>query len=72
MHARLLEHDQLRKTSSLEEIRAAIAQKLPIWVELDGPSDDANALLAALNIHPLTVEDIWGNRSSPKLEDYGN
>ena len=70
MHARILEHDQLRKTTSLEEIRAAIAQKLPIWIELDGPSADANALLAALNVHPLTVEDSWGNRSAPKLEDY--
>jgi magnesium transporter len=72
MHARILEHDQLRKTSSLEEIRAAFAAKLPIWIELDAQSPDASALLAELNIHPLTVEDIWGTRSMPKLEDYDN
>jgi len=72
MHARILDHDQLRTTTSLEEIKAAIARKLPIWVELDGPSADANALLADLDIHPLTVEDIWGTRSVPKVEDYDN
>lgn len=70
MHARILKGEQLLTTSSLEQIRGAIAAKLPIWVELEGPSADANALLAALNIHPLTVEDIWGTRSVPKLEDY--
>jgi len=72
MQARILEHEQLRKTSSLAEIRAALAAKLPIWIELEGPSDDASAVLADLKIHPLTVEDIWATRTTPKLEDYDN
>ena len=73
MHARILEHDQLRKTTSLEEIRAALAAKLPIWVELDGPTADAErAARRASSIHPLTIEDIWGTRSAPKIEDYDN
>ncbi|MBV8757951.1 MAG: magnesium/cobalt transporter CorA [Deltaproteobacteria bacterium] len=72
MHARILEGDQLRHTDKLDEIRAAIAAKKPVWVELDGPSDDANALLRDLNIHPLTIEDIWASRTMPKLEDYDN
>ena len=72
VHARILEGDQLRKTSSLEEIQAAIGKKLPTWVELDGKSADATALLASLNIHPLTVEDLWATRTTPKLEDYDN
>jgi magnesium transporter len=25
-----------------------------------------------LNLHPLTIEDIWAHRSAPKLEDYDN
>ncbi len=72
MHARILEGDQLRHTDKLDEIRAAIQAKKPVWVELDGPSDDANALLHELDIHPLTIEDIWGARTTPKLEDYDN
>jgi magnesium transporter len=72
MKARILEGDQLRVTSSLDDVRAAIAQHRTIWVDLERTSDDANALLAALDIHPLTIEDIWANRSQPKLEDYDN
>jgi magnesium transporter len=70
MKARILEHDQVRTTSSLADVRAALAAKAPIWIELEKPSDTCDQLLADLKLHPLTVEDIWANRSSPKLEDY--
>jgi magnesium transporter len=70
MQARIFEHDQLRTTSSLEDVRAALAAKLPIWIELERQSDTCDQLLADLKLHPLTVEDIWANRSAPKLEDY--
>ena len=70
MKARILEGDHLRTTSSLADIRAAIAEKKVVWVDLEKQSDDANALLAALKIHSLTAEDIWNHRSQPKLEDY--
>jgi magnesium transporter len=72
MRARILEGDHLRTTSSLEDIRAAIAEKRVTWVDLEKQSDDASALLAGLGIHALTIEDIWNNRSQPKLEDYDN
>jgi magnesium transporter len=72
MQARIFEHDRLRKTSSLAEIRDALADKLAVWVDLEGPGDDASALLTELKLHPLTVEDIWATRSVPKLEDYGH
>jgi len=70
MHARILDHDQLRTTSSLDDVRAALAAKLPIWIELDGPSAACKQLLADLKLHPLTIEDIWATRTLPKLEDY--
>lgn len=70
MQARIFEHDQLRTTSSLEDVRAALAAKLPIWIDLERQSDTCDQLLADLKLHPLTVEDIWANRSAPKLEDY--
>jgi len=72
MHARILEGDQLRTTEKLDDIRAAIQAKQPTWVDLENQSDDANALLRELDIHPLTIEDIWASRSMPKLEDYEN
>jgi magnesium transporter len=70
MRARILEGDHLRTTSSPADIRAAIAEKRVTWVDLESQSDDANALLAGLGIHSLTIEDIWNHRSQPKLEDY--
>src|SRR3569623_518237 len=72
MHARILEGDLLRTTEKLDDIRAAIQAKQPTWVDLENQSDDANALLRELDIHPLTIEDIWASRSMPKLEDYEN
>ena len=73
MHARILDGDKLRVTSDLQEIRAAIEGKLPIWVELEKQGEDCDTLLASvLHLHPLTIEDIWSTRSAPKLEDYDN
>ena len=72
MRAWILEGDHLRTTSSLEDIRAAIAEKRVTWVDLEKQSDDASALLVGLGIHALTIEDIWNNHSQPKLEDYDN
>src|ERR1044071_6071081 len=72
MQGRILTGDTLRTTSDLAEIRAAIAAKQPIWIELERQCDEGNALLKDLQIHPLTVEDIWATRSVPKLEDYDN
>ncbi len=72
MHASILDHDTVRTTQDLAQIRDAIAAKQPIWIELDAKTPDSDALLAdVLHLHPLTIEDIWATRSAPKLEDYG-
>jgi magnesium transporter len=72
MRAWILDGDHLRATTDLADIRAAIAKQCTTWVDLERESDDATALLAGLGIHSLTIEDIWANRSQPKLEDYDN
>jgi magnesium transporter len=70
MLASILEGDHLRTSRDVTEIRAALAAQHPIWIDLQQPSSDADALLAELHIHPLTIEDIWCERGAPKLEDY--
>ena len=70
MQARILVQDKVRTTSDLGEVRAALAAKQPIWIELEEQSADADAVLATLQIHPLTIEDIWATRTFPKLDDY--
>ncbi len=71
MEARILDGDQYRVTQDPAEIHAAIEAKKPIWVELQKKDHACDILLAKqLALHPLTIEDIWANRSQPKLEDY--
>jgi magnesium transporter len=71
MHARIFDRDSLRTTSDLAEIRAALADRLPTWIELDAKSPETDELLAgALHLHALTIEDIWSTLPAPKLEDY--
>jgi magnesium transporter len=70
MYACILEGDTLRETSAVADIQAAVAAKRPVWIELEKQSAEADALLADLGIHPLTIEDIWATRGAPKLDDY--
>src|SRR5215510_5007368 len=71
MQARILDGDQLRTTTDPAEIRAALASDMRIWIDLERQSPEADALLAGvLKLHPLTVEDIWAERSQPKIDDF--
>ncbi len=73
MQARILDGDKLVTTTRLEDIRAALAAKQRIWVDLERQSPEADALLKdTLKLHPLTIEDIWGPRSQPKIDDFDN
>jgi magnesium transporter len=43
-----------------------------IWFDAEGDSPEVRSLLRdTLKIHPLTVEDIFEEAQSPKIEDYG-
>ena len=71
MLARILEGDKLVTTTKLGEIKAALAAKKHIWIDLERQSPEADELLKdTLKIHPLTIEDIWGPRSHPKIDDF--
>jgi magnesium transporter len=71
MQARILDGDKLRTTTDPDEMRAALAANHRIWIDLERQTPEANALLAdTLKLHPLTIEDIWAERSRPKLDDF--
>jgi magnesium transporter len=71
MFARVYENDEIKMVTDLAGIRAAIDAKLPIWIELEKQCTEGEQLmLETFDIHPLTIEDIWGRRAQPKLEDY--
>ena len=71
MQARILDGDKLQTTTDLAEIRSALATNKRIWVDLERQTPDADELLTeVLKLHPLTIEDIWAERSRPKIDDY--
>src|SRR3954463_2920779 len=71
MQARILDGDKLRTTTDPAEIRAALTDGQRIWIDLERQSPEADALLAeVLKLHPLTIEDIWAERSRPKIDDF--
>ena len=71
MLGRILEGDQLVATTSVAEICEALAAKKRIWIDLERHSPEADKLLKdVLKLHPLTIEDIWGPRSQPKIDDF--
>lgn len=71
MRARVVEGDKLRTITDVAEIRAALTANRMIWIELEAQCQEADDLLVeVVDIHPLTIEDIWANRTQPKLEDY--
>ena len=73
MFARVLDQGRIAVITELGDIRAAIAAKKPIWIELESQCAEADELLVnVLDVHPLTIEDVWSKRSAPKLEDYRN
>jgi len=67
---RFLEEGKLHSTTSATEIRAALAANKRIWIELERHSPEADAVLAELKVHALTIEDVWGTRSLPKIDDF--
>jgi magnesium transporter len=71
MLARILDGATITATTNAAEIRDAITSGKKIWVELERQSPEADALLTdVLKVHPLTIEDIWGSGSQPKIDDF--
>src|ERR1051325_6661978 len=73
MLGRIVENGELKTITDLDAMKKVIASGKSIWSELEGQCEPADELLVkTLEIHPLTIEDIWANRTAPKLEDYKN
>jgi magnesium transporter len=71
MEAHILDGGQIRRATSPEEIGAAHAAKRTMWVDLGERSAEGEELLAkTFGIHPLVTEDIFGERSAPKIDEY--
>jgi magnesium transporter len=71
MRAFLLADGTLRETSSFDDVRAARAAHHVLWVDLEAKTPETEALLAdTFALHPLTIEDIWSERASPKVEEF--
>ncbi|HEY0194363.1 MAG TPA: magnesium/cobalt transporter CorA [Kofleriaceae bacterium] len=71
MQARILDGEHLTTTTDPTQMRDALARGQRIWIDLERQSPEANALLAdTLKLHPLTIEDIWAERSRPKIDDF--
>jgi magnesium transporter len=76
MRAHVLEAGKLSGTTDLEELTAAYGRGATIWVDCGpGAREDRTAidrfLSDTLEIHALTLEDMWGQRALPKIEDFG-
>lgn len=71
MQARLLVDGKVRATTSVAEIQEALASGTRMWVELERHSPEADRLLSEVfGLHSLTIEDIWGPQTAPKIDDY--
>lgn len=71
MHAYILEEATVRETSDMDSVRAALAAKKTLWVDLEHQTPERDAFLTeTFGIHPLTIEDIWSDRPSPKVDQF--
>ncbi|HEY1955677.1 MAG TPA: magnesium/cobalt transporter CorA [Polyangiaceae bacterium] len=71
MRAFILEGDALSETTDLAAVRAAVEAKKTMWIDLEAQSPEVDALLEGpLGLHPLTIEDIWSDRPSPKADEF--
>jgi magnesium transporter len=59
------------RIATLEEAVGALGRAPLVWVDADERTPEVEALLGTLQLHPLTVEDVFETRSVPKVEDFG-
>ncbi len=71
MRAFVMDGDSLRETESLAEVEKAHAEGKNYWLDIGEQTPEKHKfLIDVLRIHPLVVEDIWCERSLPKVEDF--
>jgi magnesium transporter len=57
--------------ATLDEARAALGSAGLVWIDADERTPELDAVLEALQLHPLTIEDLFEVRATPKVEDFG-
>ncbi|HTJ46455.1 MAG TPA: magnesium/cobalt transporter CorA [Kofleriaceae bacterium] len=70
MRAFIYADGTIRETRSVEDVRAARAAHQLQWIDLEAETPETQALLAELGLHPLTIDDIWSERVTPKVEEF--
>jgi magnesium transporter len=73
MKALILEGEVAVQTSDFTKVALAFEEGRRFWIELDERTPDAEHFLAqTLHVHPLAIEDFWGDLGLPKVEDFGD
>jgi magnesium transporter len=57
---------------NISEIRQFVSEKTPFWLDADGDDPTFREALSVLGLHSLAIEDIFQERVTPKVEDYGD
>ena len=71
MQAHILVDGAIERTTSLDDVRAARTSGKKMWVDLEHRTPELDrALGETFGIHPLVVEDIWSERSIPKMDEF--
>jgi magnesium transporter len=67
----VLDGDVVRKVTDPLAIEEAHARGQKLWVDLEAKTEETHRLLSAtFKLHPLVIEDVWGDSTVPKIEDY--
>ncbi|MCU0691406.1 MAG: magnesium/cobalt transporter CorA [Polyangiaceae bacterium] len=71
MKASILKDGIVFQTRSLQDVRQAHAAGNVMWINLERQTAETDALLQeVLAIHLLTIEDVWADGVTPKIEDF--
>lgn len=63
----------LRRAEGMSEVGAALAHpRAMVWIDADEQNREMEEFLERrLGVHPLVIEDMFSERTTPKVEDYG-
>lgn len=71
MRAYVLVDDRVEEMTSAQEVGQALHAGRRMWVDLIERTEAIDRLLEDdFGLHPLVIEDIWSERSSPKIDPF--
>ncbi len=72
MRAHYVAEGKVQTTEELDVILSLIAKGIHVWVILASKEKTPEKLFETLTVHPLTVEDVWNENGTPKVEEFDN